>query len=316
MVANALPRRAKASDFGKEGRKRQNFSRWRSSLIKVIDRISYPSPNALTNEDAIGATDAGAWVIDGATGVSDRPPIVGGTTDAAWLAERLSAELRATFDMPDLDPVRALSRVEANIKSEFLALTRGVFCPASDQPSAAFASFVLRGKTLHLIGMADCRIIYETRSGEIGKFDPSDRGAAGGETLVIAERNRLIAEYPDEDPRPRLNTFIRILRERANQDGGYSVVHSTRPWTGRVKQEKFEASNIRNLLLLSDGFYRLVDVFKAMTPADLMERTFAEGLPELYSQLRALEVADAACADYPRVKAYDDASAILVALSQ
>ena len=71
-----------------------------------------------------------------------------------------------------------------------------------------------------------------------------------------------------------------------------------------------------NLLLLSDGFYRLVDVFKAMTPADLMERTIAKGLPELYSQLRALEVADAACADHPRVKAYDDASAILVALSQ
>ena len=285
-------------------------------MFKIIDRLSRSLPNARINEDALGATSAAAWVIDGATGVSDRPPIVAATTDAAWLAERLSAELRATFDMPDLDPVQALSRVEANIKSEFLALTRGVFCPASEQPSAAFASVVLRGKTLHLIGIADCRIVYETRAGEIREFDPSDRGAAGGEALVIAERDRLIAEYPDENPRPRLNTFIRKLREWANQDGGYSVVHSTRPWARRVRQETFEASKIRHLLLLSDGFYRLVDVFKVMTPAELMERTFAKGLPELYSQLRALEVADAACATHPRIKAYDDASAILVEIPE
>lgn len=270
----------------------------------------------MINEDVVGATNTGAWVIDGATGVSDRPPIIPGTTDAAWLAERLSAELRAAFDKPDRDLAEALNGVEAKIKSSFLALSRGVFWPASEQPSAALALTVLRGKTLHLIGLADCRILYETCAGEIGQFDPSDRAAGDGEALVIAERDRLIAEYPDEDPRPRLNTFIRKLRERANEDGGYSVVHSTRPWIGRVKRETFEACNIRNLLLLSDGFYRLVDVFKAMTPVDLMERTIAKGLPELYSQLRTLEAADAACTGHPRVKAYDDASAILVEISQ
>ena len=287
-----------------------------SVVFKMIDRLSHSSPDACINEDAVGATNAGAWVIDGATGVSDRPPIVARTTDAAWLAERLNAQLRATLDTPDLDPVQALSRVEAKIKSELLALTRGVFCPASEQPSAAFALAALRGKILHLIGIADCRIIYETRAGEIGEFDPSDRAASVGEALIVAERHRLMAEYPDENPRPRLNKFIQTLREQANQDGGYSVVHSTRPWAGRVKQETFEASKIRHLLLLSDGFYRLVDVFKAMTLAELMERTFAKGLRELYSQLRALEVADAACANHPRVKAYDDASAILVEIPE
>ena len=200
----------KAGDFGKGRRQAtQNFSRFgRSSLIRVIDRISLPSPNSLINEDAVGATNTGAWVIDGATGVSDRPPIVAATTDAAWLAERLSAELRSTFDMPDLDPVQALSRVEANIKSEFLALTRGVFCPASEQPSAALASVVLRGKTLHLIGVADCRIIYETCAGDIGEFNPSDSGAV--EAVIIAERSRLLAEYPGED----LGRALKVSSER------------------------------------------------------------------------------------------------------
>ena len=136
---------------------------------------------------------------------------------------------------------------------------------------------------------------------------------AGGEALIIAERDRLMAEYPDEDPRPRLNTFIQTLRERANQDGGYSVVHSTRPWATRVKQETFEASKIRHLLLLSDGFYRLVDVFKAMTPAELNGANICQGSAgTLFPTPRIGGWRMLTAPHHPRVKAYDDASAILV----
>jgi hypothetical protein len=69
-------------------------------------------------------------------------------------------------------------------------------------------------------------------------------------------------------------------------------------------------------LTFSDGFYRLVNIFKPMTPVDLVQRTFAKGLPELYSQLRTFEMADAACTYHRRIRAHDDASAILVATSQ
>ena len=96
-------------------------------MFKVIDRISNSSPNALVNEDAVGATSAGAWVIDGATGVSDRPPLVAGTTDAAWLAGQLNAELQATLDRPDVDPVASMIKVEATIRAAFIAIDRGSF---------------------------------------------------------------------------------------------------------------------------------------------------------------------------------------------
>ena len=169
-------------------------------MFKIIDRISNSSPNALVNEDAIGATSASAWVIDGATGVSDRPPMVAGTTDAAWLASRLNAALHATLDRPDADPVQAVNELEANVHSGFLAIDRELSRPAGEQPSAAFALATLQGNALHLIGIADCRIIYETPTGVIGEFNPSD--AAMAEALIVAERNRLVAEHPGEDPGP------------------------------------------------------------------------------------------------------------------
>ena len=93
------------------------FEIGRDSLFKIIDRISKASPDALVNEDAIGATSTCAWVIDGATGVSERPPMVAGTTDAGWLAGRLNTELRGNFDQTDLDPIRALEKSKPTSKA-------------------------------------------------------------------------------------------------------------------------------------------------------------------------------------------------------
>jgi serine/threonine protein phosphatase PrpC len=285
----------------------------REHVFNVIDRISSSAPDAAINEDAVGATRSAAWAIDGATGVSDRPPLVAGTTDAAWLAGDLNAALHAVFDDPESDPGRALSSIEAKLNADFLAVDRQPATPAGEQPTAALAVAAMQGETLHLLGIGDCRIICEERTGEVGEFNPSAIGPA--EALIVAERRRLLAQYPGEDPWPRLKAFIRPLRERANQEGGYSIVHPTRPWSARVIRQTRERSKVRRLLLVSDGLYRLVDVFAAMTAAGLMQAAVAKGLSTLYADLRALEDADRDCSKYPRVKTYDDASGILIALN-
>jgi len=281
-------------------------------VFNVIDRISSSSPGAAINEDAVGATATAAWAIDGATGVSERPPLLAGTTDAAWLAGDLNAALHAAFDDPEVDVGDALAAIEAKLQADFLAVDREPATPAGEQPTAALAVVALQGEALHLRGIGDCRIIYERHTGEIGEFNPSAIGPA--EALIIAERRRLLAQYPGEDPWPRLTAFIRPLRERANQEGGYSVVHPTRPWSKRVIRETREAGVVRRLLLVSDGLYRLVDVFKAATAAGLMRAAVTKGLSQLYTELRAFEDADRDCSKYPRVKTYDDASGILVSL--
>jgi hypothetical protein len=291
---------------------RAALERERVFVFNVIDRISSSSPGAAINEDAVGATASAAWAIDGATGVSERPPLVAGTTDAAWLAGDLNAALHGAFDDAEVDVGQALAGIEAKLQADFLAIDLQPATPAGEQPTAALAVVGLQGEALHFLGIGDCRIIYEEHTGEIGEFNPSSIGPA--EALIVAERRRLLAQYPGEDPWPRLKAFIRPLRERANQEGGYSVVHPTRPWSKRVVRETREAGAVRRLLLVSDGLYRLVDVFKAATIAGFMQAAVAEGLSRLYTELRALEDADRDCSKYPRVKTYDDASGILISL--
>jgi hypothetical protein len=282
--------------------------------FELIDQISILSPTAAVNEDAAGATESAAWVIDGATGVSDLPPLVPGLTDAAWLAAQLNKSLHDTFENAAVEPYTALAEIEADIRATFSSVNT---CPErlpAEQPTAAFALSVLRGDAVHLIGLGDCRIIVENRIGEVEEFDPSETGHA--EAMIIQERHRLLDAYPDEDPWPRLKPFILSFRQFANVQGGYSIVHPTLPWHSRVKRQVYNDQTVRHLLAISDGLYRLVDVFQAYSPGQLLRRAVKDGLMPLCSQLCDLEIADERCVVYPRVKRHDDASAVLVALSQ
>ena len=281
--------------------------------FELIDQISIPSPTAAVNEDAAGATESAAWVIDGATGVSDLSPLVPGLTDAAWLAAQLNKSLHDTFENA-VDPYAALAEIDADIRAAFSSSNTSPERSPAEQPTAAFALSVLRGDVVHLIGLGDCRIIVENRIGEIEEFDPSETGHA--EAMIIQERHRLLGAYPDEDPWPRLKPFIRSLRQFANAANGYSIVHPTLSWHSRVKRQVSNAQTIRHLLAVSDGLYRLVDVFKVYSPGQLLERAVKDGLTPLCAQLRDMEKADDRCVIYPRVKAYDDASAVLVKRSQ
>jgi hypothetical protein len=146
--------------------------------FETIDRISICSPFAAVNEDAIGATGTAAWVIDGATGVSDLPPLVSGLTDAAWLAAQLNEKLHAAFARAPIDPSAALAEIDAKIQAQFSTINLLQESTASEQPSAALALSVLTDDTVHLIGIGDCRIIVENHGGDVREFDPSKSGPA------------------------------------------------------------------------------------------------------------------------------------------
>jgi hypothetical protein len=147
-------------------------------------------------------------VIDGATGLSDNPPLVARVTDAAWVAEKLSNELRGALEEGSINPISALSEIEDAIKVEFAKINSGFESTAGDQPSAAFALTALTNDIVHLIGLADCRIIFESQTGDVKDFNPSDVGQA--ESLIVDEQRRLAAAYPNEDVWPRLKDFISI----------------------------------------------------------------------------------------------------------
>jgi hypothetical protein len=142
------------------------------------------------------------------------------------------------------------------------------------------------------------------------EFNPSDLGVV--EAAIIEERRRLVEAYPGQDPWSRLKPLIRSLRRHVNTSSGYWAVHPTRPWAHRLKCRTVACAEVRHLFIVSDGLYRLVDVFGAWDGAGLLQTALSDGLAPLCARLRDLEACDEACARFPRVKASDDASGLLL----
>jgi hypothetical protein len=69
-----------------------------------------------------------------------------------------------------------------------------------------------------------------------------------------------------------------------------------------------------HLLLASDGFMRLADVYRRHRPEHLPGLVRRHGIAALLSELREIEAADPDCHAIPRAKPRDDASAMLIAV--
>jgi hypothetical protein len=102
-------------------------------------------------------------------------------------------------------------------------------------------------------------------------------------------------------------------RSKLNHPDGYWVVNPRRSWAGR--EMRFEATIAagESIVLATDGFMRLVDVFAAYSEASLHARLAAGEGEDLIRELREREREDAWARRYPRVKIHDDATVQVVA---
>jgi hypothetical protein len=223
----------------------------------------------------------------------------------------LNAVLRAQFsDLPD-DPAAALSRAADQLSAAYGR--NAVDAPPHEQPSACLALIVVdRSRTIHLFNIGDCRILVE-RSGIVRSFGSS--GIERLETAAIAELVRIREVMGDEgDPWDHLTPILRSNFETAmNKPGGYWVVDPSLPWLPAVQHWELSARDVDHVLIASDGFFRLVNVFGMYDEKGLVEAALTgKSLSDLIAELRGQEADDIAGDRHPRLKSMDDASAVLV----
>jgi hypothetical protein len=263
-----------------------------------------------SNEDAAGSTRAAAWVIDGTKGPFDHT-LTPGPTDATWHAQALNSALFAQYAELPVDPSLSLARV-AELLSDTYARNSAA-APPHEQPSACLAMVALGASMkLHLFNIGDCRILIE-KAGKVCTFGTS--GIEQLETAAIVELTRLRDTMGDAyDPWPQLRGKLRRNFETAmNMPGGYWVVHPSLPWLHAVEHAEFSVCDVDHVLIVSDGFFRLVNVFGACDAAGLVTSALrVGGLAALCAELRRQEADDPTCRRYPRLKSVDDASAVLI----
>lgn len=277
--------------------------------LKILDIVSTGATAA--NEDRAGAAGSLAWVIDGATDVLETP-LVGPGTDAAWFAEALHREFgkHARAPAPSLSALPAFAA--AATASAFARCARRPPRERHENPSAAAVVVGAAPSGIDILSLGDCALIAEIPSGPyvsgISERDAGDRWVVE----ALAEHAPAAGFASPAAARALLWPKLRIARNRLNTEDGYGIF-STVPTPERfVKLQRLSLAPGARVLLASDGLTRLVDVFRRTDANGLFDAALTRGIASLVAEVRTEEASDADCTRFPRAKAHDDATGLLL----
>jgi serine/threonine protein phosphatase PrpC len=287
--------------------------------LTFLDAVNIPSGSG-TGDDRYGFDEGAgtAWVVDGATDVGTMrlfPRLdaiqaggPGWESDAAWYAERLSER----FTRPPDPHENARAYLERCIRD--MAVTAGEEAvlplegqPRHNMPSAGGIWMRRLGDTLEFAALGDCVAIVRTggRTEFVGQLD-----------LIKAEHALNRKQLAEPAGKAGGYASARETRNRINTDGAHWVFSIHAEAAARADVTSVKMRGETHVLLMSDGFFRLVEPYALYDIETLMARAIEpDSLPELAAELRAAERNPEDDVRLGRLKTSDDASALLVEIS-
>jgi len=276
------------------------------------------APGSTINEDAYGLWPAAgaprtAWVQDGVTGINDRA-LLPGPSDAAWFVAQVQEVLPALLSKKPDQPVAGLvAELAAELERRQAASwldERGA--DGRETPAASFALVRLLGEQVEIARLGDCLVLIERRDESVTTLDHPvlEQIEAQVKAAVLALQAAGITD-PGEIRR-RMMPTLRAQRARRNQPGGYGVLAPEAACVAMLHVDCLPLADVSRILLASDGYYRLVDHYAAVTDAELLRGTAERGAERFLGALRTIEAGDPMGARFPRLKISDDATAVLL----
>jgi hypothetical protein len=279
----------------------------------TIQTISSPG-KAEHNEDLVsvfeqdGLTDI--IVIDGATSVADHDYIDTENGDVVWFVREFAAALASTL-APSRSQERSVWLAIEHVRSVFEKRTSMVEVPLYAWPIAAMSWLRIWEEagtvTVETYCLGDCKALLAGAQGEIVDLDPY----VNDFEFVVQEEIARLSKEGVVDPvlrRKRLLPLLRSRRESQNLRERPGVLCLQPQNAFDARQRTVHALAGSTVLAMTDGFYRLVDMYKIYTDEELAGHCKARGLDAVLKELRD---AEAAGAQGLAVKSADDASAVM-----
>lgn len=280
--------------------------------LRILDQGSFGA--AAVNDDAYGAVGDFAWVLDGATGLGRN--LVSPSSDAAWLAQAINEELaRACSAHQDLATQEILRLALGRVEARYHAALAGQAVELFERPTAAGILLRAFPDQLELTSFGDCRAIFQGEDG----LD----GFGGGliealDSASIAALKAVFVAKPQaslKEARAEIWPLLRAQRIEFNTEGGHWALAPDPAVAGRGST-RIVARRPGPILLASDGFTRLWDVFGLLGAGDALAACAAGQGAELYARLRGAEIADPEARTFARIKQHDDATWLCIQVEQ
>jgi serine/threonine protein phosphatase PrpC len=236
-------------------------------------------------------------VLDGATDVTPLTPFKRAESGASWIAEALSSRLiHGPNEAESAQDYWAQVLGDVRVKAEKASAIPLDSLPLEASPIAAGVWLRTTGSEVELASLGDCVALMDDGSGRIqtiGSPDkPEDEAVWAKELLRLSEDERMEA--------------LRVHRRLQNTEGRW--IFGLEPQAARhLEIHKLKLKPGSDILMMSDGLYRLISPYKSHTPETLFELIRAGGLLGAIRALRAQEVSSKDDAARGRIKTRDDA---------
>jgi hypothetical protein len=282
-------------------------------MFTLLDRISWPGHPAKPTEDICGVSGDWAWVIDTSIFPGTKP-VMHAKSDATWLA-RFADERLSNLAPQAQDGAALLRHVMEEARTAYRAVA-----PAERHddfvtwPLGAVTLVRRRGDLLDAWTFGDTTAYVRRPDGTVVTLGDGP-GLRDAESAMAAELMRQAGSRPtailDE---PVFLSWLAERRERQRKSGIPAALLSFNPdAVDRLRHETAPCQDGTVILLASDGFSALVDLYEAMDARAAMETALGSGLEPLVKLAREIETErDPDGRLYPRFKQSDDATALLV----
>jgi hypothetical protein len=279
-----------------------------SDHLRVVEKISVPA--GVINDDRVGYAGNILWVIDGATDASANK-LLPGESDATWLAEKFHRNFLEQAPAFGGELTVLVERTTEKVARDYMAERISDAPDRGYHPSAACLVASIRDGMAEILSLGDCQL-FMAQPGAKSQLCGVDRSRLGDRAAI--ERIRKAAKEQGLNwhaAHAQLHSRSAEFRQMMNKRGGYGVLSLDVPPPELIHREEIPIQPGTRLLLATDGFTRLYEIFGAYTENTLLEAAFERGLASLVAELRRLEDQDPDCTSAARIKKRDDATAIL-----
>jgi hypothetical protein len=280
-------------------------------MFTILDRISWPGSPDRANEDAYGASGDWAWVIDTSI-FPGTPAVMHEGSDAAWFAGFVSRRLSDLAPQAK-DGTALIRHVMEEARAAFMAVAPVERHDFLTWPVGAMTLVRWSDGHLDVWTFADTTAFIRRPDGSILTVGE----APGMRQFEVAAAERLLkasGATPETINRtPEFQAWLAERRQRQKQTRGASLLGLDPGAAERLRHETVPCEEGSTILLTSDGFSALIDLYGVMDAKELMTAALSSGLEPLALKARQIETRiDPDGRLYPRFKVSDDATALLV----
>jgi uncharacterized protein YoaH (UPF0181 family) len=256
------------------------------------------------NEDAFGHTGEAAWVIDGATGLTDKE-YTDYESDGLWYVEYVSELLEKNIS--NEETLQSILRdIVTSAEQRYTeVINNDDQILEEEKPSAAISLLRWDADTVEYFILGDCSAVIERNSDIMVTLGEGPRKL---DKKVVEKMRQLMSEGMSyAEAKDESSDMLRDHRRMKNKEEGYWTLGfdenaMSHALTGTIPTEEF----IRGYLF-TDGFEPIVETYDVFRDWRAAVNYLGEnGMKRAIKILRAIEEADPECKKYPRLKPSDD----------